>query len=243
MAIKAIIVDDEPLARDSVCMQLEAYSFVELAAECKNGREAIQAIRQYSPDLVFLDIKMPKMSGFDVIEAIGLHRSPVIIFLTAYDNFTLEAFKSRAAGYLLKPIDPEDFALTLDNAKVLIEQRALSQHAITESAPQVLAVKHSAAIQLLPFNEIDWIEAYGDYAKVHLADNCHLHNASLTALEQKLASAGFCRTHRSALVNSHKIVSIEPLLKGDYQIYLLSGKTVKLSRHYREALFQRINLI
>jgi two-component system, LytTR family, response regulator len=252
--IRALIVDDEPLAREGIHMRLKQAPDVDVIGECGNGREAVALIRREVPDLVFLDIQMPRMDGFGVIEAIGVKRMPQVIFVTAYDEHALRAFEVSALDYLLKPIDGARFIEALERARNRI--RGNNLEAISERLQQMmvslkagrtylerLSIKSgkSGRIIFLDVGEIDWIEAADNYVQVHAGRESHLLHATMNSLESKLDPDKFLRVHRSAIVNLGRIKELHPLFHGEYQIILRDGAQLTSGRGYRENLQKLLN--
>jgi two-component system LytT family response regulator len=251
MSIKTIIVDDVELARERINMLLDDIE-IEVVAECENGREAIEAIRDLKPDLVFLDVQMPKISGFEVIETIGAEKMPTVIFVTAYDEFALRAFEVNAIDYLLKPFDEERLAKAVARAKREIKKqeppdgieeklRNLLKEVKTE--PQYLRripVKTSRGTTLVLTEEIDWVASSGHYLELHAGRETHLIREKLSQLETKLDPKDFMRIHRSTIVNLDRIKSFHPLFNGDQIIILKDGRELNLSRTYYDKLIMRI---
>jgi two-component system LytT family response regulator len=225
---------------------------IEVVAECENGREAIEAIRDLKPDLVFLDVQMPKISGFEVIETIGAEKMPTVIFVTAYDEFALRAFEVNAIDYLLKPFDEERLAKAVARAKREIKKqeppdgieeklRNLLKEVKTE--PQYLRripVKTSRGTTLVLTEEIDWVASSGHYLELHAGRETHLIREKLSQLETKLDPKDFMRIHRSTIVNLDRIKSFHPLFNGDQIIILKDGRELNLSRTYYDKLIMRI---
>lgn len=250
MTYRTLIVDDEDYARDIVRSLLKTDPDITLVGECSNGTEAIAAIEAEKPDIVFLDIQMPEVNGFEVIErASGLYQ-PHYIFTTAYDEFAPKAFEVNAIDYLLKPFDDDRFFQALNRAK---EKAAIP--ASTELKKSIAAllkahqqnqanylkrisVKTGGKIHFIAVEDIEWIEADNQYVKIHTANRHHTHRASLTELETTLDPATFMRIHRSAIVNIHSITSLEPHFRGDFMVNLQSGTKVKLAHTRKEALRQ-----
>ena len=258
--IRALIVDDDLLAHKVLRAMLKDDPEIEIIAECRKGREAVQIIREQSPDIVFLDIQMPKMDGFQVVEEVGIERMPVTVFVTAYDKHALRAFEAHALDYLLKPFDHERFSATLERAKTFVRQQKLGE--ISESLLAVLqdmklkniesppdknraahkepidrvVIKSGERIYFLKTEEIDWIEGAGDYLNLHSASCTHLIRETMGAFYAKLDFKKFLRIHRSTIVNIERIKDIQPLFKGDYVITLTSGIRLKASRGYRREL-------
>ena len=221
--IKTLIVDDEPLARRNLRVLLEKDPQIEILDECRNGREAVKAINTLSPDLIFLDIQMPEMDGFDVLERAGPEHIQAIIFVTAFDQYALKAFDVHALDYLLKPFDDERFANALQRAKSQIEARQV--HRLTQRLFDLLEdreikrkdtlqqknyltrlmIKVSGRVTLLKVDELDFIEADGNYAKLHVGPKAHLLREKMHDLEERLDPAKFVRIHRSVIVNLDRI--------------------------------------
>jgi two-component system LytT family response regulator len=250
MTIRALIVDDEPLAREGVAIALRQHADVEIVGESEDGPSAVSAIRELTPDLVFLDIRMPGLDGFGVINEIGTDRMPLVIFLTAYDEHALRAFRVNAIDYLLKPIDSKELDQSLDRARRQIEQRA---HAAWHSDLRALVssmvreqhgveserilVRTGGRVRVIDPNEIDWIEASGDYVSVHVQRNAHLVRESLRNMEQRLARFGFFRIHRSVLVKLGCVRELIAKDSGDHELILRDGTRLRVSRSYRDALY------
>jgi len=249
--LRALIVDDEPLARERVASLLAAEPDMEIAGQCRDGREAIEAILHLNPDIVFLDIQMPGADGFEVIKAVGPDRMPIVIFVTAYDQHALRAFEVRALDYLLKPFDRERFQETLGRARSQIEGResgdlgrrllALVQD-IRPGSPKTerLVVKSGGKLFFLRTDEIDWIEASGNYVRVHVGNDSHLLRETMASLEAKLDPNVFFRIHRSRIVNMERIKEMQPWFNGEYVVMLTTGVRLTLSRGYREKLQERL---
>lgn len=258
MPIRILIVDDEPLAREGVALQLRKEQDVEIVGECENGTEAIRAIKALRPDLVFLDIRMPKISGFDVIEKVGTAEMPLVIFLTAYDEYAIEAFRRNALDYLLKPLDKAIFRESLEKARRQIDndRRAANSEKLDKllaslSAPQPqpsaplpprIAVKLAGQVHFLQPGELHWVESEGDYVNVHTASKSHLVRESMQSMERRLEPYGFLRIHRSAIVNLDRITRLVTTESGDYEVQMADGLTLKVGRNYREALFARVRV-
>jgi two-component system LytT family response regulator len=242
--LRVLIVDDEPIAREGVRVQLQKYSSVEISGEAGNGLEAVEAIRELTPDIVFLDVQMPGMNGFEVLQAVGTNNLPAVVLVTAYDKYALQAFEINAIDYLLKPFDAERFGRAFARAKREIEKQrveALNQklQTLLETVlPQKkflerLVVKSSGRIFFLPVAEIDWIEAADNYARLHVGRESHLIRETLSSLEARLDPENFLRVRHSAIVNVKHIKELHPLFKGEYEIVLQSGAKLATSRRYR----------
>jgi two-component system LytT family response regulator len=229
--IRAMIVDDEPLARTNLRVLLRRHSDIEIAGESGSGPEALEEIRRVKPDLVFLDVQMPECDGFDVLEMLGGDVPPAVIFVTAYDKYALRAFEAGALDYLLKPFDDARFDRALSRARNQIEN-----HRSASPKPKCLAVKSSGQIVFLKLAEIDWIEAADYYACLHVGNKTHLLRRSMSELEQDLDPAVFCRIHRSAIVNLARVRAIELNRHGEYDVLLDNGTALPISRRYRKQL-------
>jgi len=242
--LRVLIVDDEPIARRGIRQGLEAHPQVEVAGECGNGLEAVEAIRDQAPDLVFLDVQMPEMDGFEVIEEIGVDRMPAVIFVTAYDKYALRAFDVHAVDYLLKPFDEERFARALDHARSRIEKKTLgeelrgllSEHFAGRKHLERLVVKSGGRIFFLDVAEIEWIEAADNYAELHAGKQVHLVRHTLASLEAKLDPDRFVRIRHSTIVNVRRVKELRPASSGEYEVVLLSGAVLESSRRYRKRL-------
>ena len=249
MKTRTLIVDDEPLARERLRQLLAEQPEIELVGECADGREAVDAIQKQSPDLIFLDIQMPELNGFEVLEAISAEPMPVIVFVTAHDKFALRAFEVHAVDYLLKPFDRERFGSALRRALQQVKHRedparAEAQAAVltevqTRAKPiDRLAVKSGGRIRILRTADIVWIESAHNYIEIHEDKQSHLLRDTISAIEQKLPPDKFVRISRSTIVNVEKIKELEPLFYGEYTVTLHNGKRVTLSRRYRHKLPQ-----
>ncbi|MGH7456621.1 MAG: LytR/AlgR family response regulator transcription factor, partial [bacterium] len=246
--IRVLIVDDEPIAREGLRTLLSAERNVEIIGECRNGREAVQAIRVQAPDLVFLDVQMPKMNGLEVIEQIGVVQMPAVVFVTAYDQYALQAFEINAMDYLLKPFDEERFQKTLQRAGKHFQQQnaqnlqqrlaAVLDHFGNDQPkrPKRFVVKSAGRIFFVNVDEIDWIAAAGNYVQLHVGPQSHLLRQTMDAIEAMLDAEKFLRIRRSAIVHVERIKELKPLSKGEYQIILRDGTQLASSRRYRAKL-------
>lgn len=251
--IRTLIVDDEPLARQNLRLLLTDDPEIEIIGECGSGQEAVQFIEAQSPDLLFLDIQMPEMNGFDVLKRINTERIPAIIFVTAFDQYALKAFEVHALDYLMKPFTDARFEQALRQAKAQIEQREINKlsrklfallkdHETTaRDAPLVragyltrLMIKSASRVFFLKADEIDWIGADDYYVKLHVGRKAHLLRETMNELETKLDPEKFLRIHRSTIVNIDRIKEMHPHFNGDYVILLHDGTELKLSRSRRE---------
>ena len=249
--IRALIVDDEPLARERLANLLQPLEDIEIVGQCRDGEEAITSIVDLTPDLVFLDVQMPHMNGFDVIEAVGSERMPLVIFVTAYDQHALRAFQVRALDYLLKPFDRERFADALQRARKAIERNETGDLGrrllalvkdLRKDQPRAerLVVKSGGRLFFLRADEIDWVEAAGNYVRLHVGTTAHLLRETMNAIEGRLDPEKFFRIHRSRIVNMERIQEMQPWLNGEYAVVLRTGTRLTLSRGYREKLQERL---
>ena len=239
--IRTLIVDDEPLARERLAALLRPREDIEVVGECRDGEDAVLAIHDLAPDLVFLDIQMPGMSGFDVIDAIGTDRMPLIVFVTAYDQHALRAFEVRALDYLLKPFDRERFTDALQRARAQLERdesgdigrRLLAMvKDMRRDQPRSdrLVVKSGGRLFFLRTDEIDWVEASGNYVRLHVGGASHLLRETMKGIEGKLDGDRFIRIHRSTIVNTDRIKELHPLFHGEYAVILRDGTRLTASR-------------
>jgi len=239
MKIRALIVDDEPLARRGVRARLEQQQDVEVAGECGNGREAVAAIRRQQPDLVFLDLQMPGLDGFGVVKQVGPEKMPMVIFVTAHDEHAIRAFEVEAIDYLLKPIDDERFRRALDRARTRLGERSdgsLGRRLaglLGGQAAQRIAVRDRGRILLIGAKEIDSVEAEGDYASIRVGEKTYLVRETMAAMEGRLGS-GFVRIHRSVIVNAARIRELRPQASGEFVVVLQSGLELPASRGYAD---------
>jgi len=243
MSIQALIVDDEPLARRAIRRLLAKRADVEVIAECGDGESAIHTIREAKPDLVFLDIQMPEMDGFQVLSNVGASEMPVTIFVTAYDRFALQAFDANAIDYLLKPVSRGRFERALDRAQQRIAgklaanddvRRVLASLQRLAVAPRYLdrlAIPGNGRLRFIATENIDWIEAEGNYVRVHVGKHVHEFRETLTELEGKLSPACFLRIHRSTIVNIHRIREIQTWFHGYHRVVLEDGTELRMSRY------------
>jgi two-component system LytT family response regulator len=245
--MKILIVDDEQLARELVREMLKSKRDIESIIEARNGREAVALIRAEAPDIVFLDIQMPDMDGFEVLEALSIKellRIPAVIFVTAYDQYALQAFEYHALDYLLKPFDRERFTTTLNRAKEIILRREGNEHQqqILKMMEQLktvpdylewLTIKKNERILMLRVEDIHWIEAQGNYVSLKFENASHLLREKMDSLEAQLNPKTFVRIHRSTIVNASRIKELQIWTPGEYRVLMQGGKTFTLSRGYR----------
>ena len=227
-AIRALIVDDEPLARTNLKVLLRRHPQIQIVGEPGSGLEALSEIRRTKPDLVFLDVQMPECDGFDVLEMLGGDVPSAVIFVTAYDQYALRAFEAGALDYLLKPFDDTRFERALSRAHDKIQH-----HQSASPKPERLAVKTAGQILFLKPADIDWIEAADYYSGLHVGDKTHLLRRSMSELEQDLDPNVFCRIHRSAIVNLARVRALQSNRNGEYEVLLLNGTTLPISRRCR----------
>ena len=269
--IRTLIVDDEPLAREGIRGLLEKDADIEIVGEAANGADAVVAVRSLMPDLVFLDVQMPELNGFEVLERLGPYRVPVVIFVTAFDEYALGAFEVHALDYLLKPFDDERFERALDHAKQRLRQNkaqeltdrmmALVQDykspaeaagtgaagdigSVESATPQYvrrLAIRSAGRVQFLKTEEIDWVEAADYYVKLHVGDESHLLRETMGNLEQRLDPGQFLRIHRSTIVNLDRVKELRADGGGEYSVYLRDETRLRLSRGRKDRLQTMLN--
>jgi two-component system, LytTR family, response regulator len=264
VSLKVIVVDDEPLARRRILRLLRSEPGFEVVRECASGQEAIDAIRGEPPDIVFLDVQMPEVDGFDVLAAVGPERMPAVIFVTAYDQYAIRAFEVHALDYLLKPFDADRFRSALQRAKSHIdraaqnhqserflallehltaEQRELEERVSRSAGGRYvdrLMIKSGGRMFFAKVSEIDWIEAAGNYVRLHFGREAHLVRETMASLEAKLDPAQFLRIHRSTIVNLDRVKEMQPWFSGEYTVILRDGTQLRLSRGYRDKLEERL---
>jgi two-component system LytT family response regulator len=260
MPIRALIVDDEPLARTGVRQLLESVEDVRIVGEAGDGPEAVRQIQEEAPGLVFLDVQMPEMSGLEVVREVGVDQMPLTIFVTAYDEYALEAFDAHALDYLLKPIDEDRFAEALDRARTQLQRAeaedlsdrlraVLDQYAETEGADsnangntdsgdeaalERFTVRSRKRIYFVDADDVQWIESEGDYVALCDGEDKHLIRATMKELTDRLDPDRFLRVHRSYIVNTNYVTELRPLDHGTYRLIMACGTPLKTSRGYRE---------
>lgn len=258
--LTAIVVDDESLARKGLSMRLAEFDAIEVVRECSNGREALSAVTELQPDLMFLDIQMPGMSGFDVISKLQQEMMPLIIFVTAFDQYAIDAFDVHAVDYLLKPIDEDRLLAAVNRARehathentITEKQRLLeliisitgksetsithllNDHTFSRSLPDRIAIKDGDETTLVKIEDIDWIDAAGDYMCIHARGETHIMRITMKELEQQLDPSIFQRVHRSTVVNLDRVVKVCRHINGEYILTLSNGTSVKMSRSYKD---------
>lgn len=244
MNTKVLVVDDEPLARQRILDLLKSEADLEVIGEARNGVEALEKIQSMKPDLVFLDVQMPEVDGFGVIEALGADEMPHVIFVTAYDQYALQAFEVNALDYLLKPFDQERFYLALSRAR---EHLGREDAPIADQIRQLLVdvkpeeehtdrliIKSEGRIFFIKTEDINWIEAAGNYVTLHVGQEEFLMRETMAGMEAKLDPKQFIRIHRSHIVNIESIKEIKPWFNGEYHVDLKDGTQLTLSRKYRQ---------
>ena len=260
--IRALIVDDESLSRRGLLIRLQGAADIEVVGEAANGRTALDAIRRHQPDIVFLDIEMPGMTGLDVVSQLPTESMPLVVFVTAFDRYAIQAFEARAVDYLLKPVDEERFADALEHIRQQIQQRKaadqrdrlvqlmadlrgssdwpseLGDLRPDSSSPggiaPALAIRQGREIVRLPLPTIDWIDAAGDYMCVHASGQTHILRGTMKSLEDALDPAIFQRVHRSTIVNLSRVERVRPHMNGEFFLILAGGHEIKLSRTFRD---------
>jgi two-component system LytT family response regulator len=259
--IRALIVDDEPLSRRGLLIRLQDTPDIEVVGEAAGGRAALEAIRGHQPDVVFLDIEMPGMSGLDVVSQLPTETMPLVVFVTAFDRYAIKAFEARAVDYLLKPVDEERLAGTLEHIRELLGQRQAGDQRdrlvqlmadlrgsgewpieVADLRPgeahqagitSVLTVRHGREIARVPLETIDWIDAAGDYMCVHAAGQTYILRGTMKSLEDALDPAIFQRVHRSTIVNLGRVERMRPHMNGEFFLILGGGHEIKMSRTFR----------
>jgi two-component system LytT family response regulator len=247
--VRALIVDDEPLARQRLRTLLKGESDIDIVGECSDGHEAVAAVRELKPDLLFLDVQMPVLDGFGVLEVLGPEQLPAVIFVTAYDLYAIRAFEVNALDYLLKPFDRDRFRKALSRAREQITKESSSSGeqlgALLDEVQTArggrhtlerLVIKSGGRVFFLRAEEIDWIEAAGNYLRLHVGNDMHLLRDTMNNLEARLHPDKFLRIHRSTMVNLERVKELQPWFHGDYKVILLDGTELTLSRSYRPKL-------
>ena len=237
MSLRVLIVDDEPLARAGVRARLGAHADVSVMGEYGDGASALEFLRSQSPDLLFIDVEMPGLSGLEVLEALAPEQRPLTVLLTAYEQFALRAFELRALDYLLKPVDDERFDDALDRVRdTLALHRGEAAGAQTSRHAMRFEVRLGHRVQLVHADEIDWIEAQGDYAGLHVRAHMHLVREPLQRLVGRLDPTRFVRIHRSTIVRLDRVAEMQPLSNRDHLLRLRDGTVLRASRTYVDAL-------
>ena len=246
--IRVLVVDDEPLAREKIRGMAADDAELRVVGECSNGAEAIEAIQTLRPDLLLLDVQMPELGGFDVLEALAREEHvPAVIFVTAYDHYAVRAFEVHALDYLLKPFDRERFQAAIERAKRQLRRdngapidarilRLLEQISEQPRYSERLVVKSGGRVFFLNTDEIDWVEAEGNYVNIHAGKKAYLLRETISGLESQLDPKEFVRIHRSAIANINRIKELQPWSHGEYHVILQDGTQLTLSRSYRDKL-------
>lgn len=248
MKHSVLVVDDEPLARRGVLLRLQSHCDLEVVGECSNGQDAIHFITNNKPDLVFLDIQMPIMNGIEVMRSLKPEALPFAIFLTAFDQYMMRAFEVHAIDYLLKPVDDARFNASLNHARRILGRQQTAAHnrrlqAVFDKKPapvrapfRRLAIRIGKLVRFVSIDDIDWIEAQGDYAEIHVGARTHLIRESLNALAERLDPEDFLRIHRSAIVRLNRIARVVSLPNRDCTVTLQNGTLLRVSRSYSDHL-------
>ena len=272
LRISTVIVDDEPLARKGLSLRLAEFDNIDIVAECKNGIEAVTLIPQVRPDLVFLDIQMPGLNGFQVIHKLQELKQPIplIVFVTAFDSYAIKAFDIHALDYILKPVDGRRLKDAVDKALLTLEREqqdgdsqklarlvadftgddceeifrklASGENIATSPYPDILAIKDGSEVTRVAVNAIQWIDAAGDYMCVHTKEQTHIMRRTMKELENDLDPQKFIRTHRSAIVNINFVRKMVSHISGEYHLILDNGTELKVSRSYRDRVKEMIKL-
>jgi two-component system, LytTR family, response regulator len=232
--IRALVVDDEAPARSNLKILLQRDPDIECIEECGSGAEAVTEILEQRPDLVFLDVQMPECGGFEVLNRLQGEQLPVIVFVTAYDEYALRAFDAGALDYLLKPFDDARFRLAMSRAKL-----KLAAGEIPQEKPRLI-VRGVGGVAYVPIEDIDWVEAADYYVCLHVGPKSHLLRQSMAELELNLDPHIFCRIHRSSIVNLRRVAKLAVDAAGDYEVILDSGRRLRLSRRFRKAVQERM---
>jgi two-component system, LytTR family, response regulator len=250
-AIRAVVVDDQPLARERLVGLLALESDIDLAGVCATGRDGVAVIREVRPDLVFLDMQMPELDGLGVVEAVGIDRMPLTIFVTAFDEYAVRAFEAQAIDYLLKPFARPRFQQALDRARRHLERHRRAElsgqllsvvatlRARAEPGPRLM-VKSGGRVVFVDVDSIDWAEAEGNYARLHAGTETYLLRQTMVDLLARLGPERFARIHRSRLVNVARVAELRVAGGGDYDVVLHSGLRLGLSRSFRDDLQHRL---
>ncbi len=262
LSLTALVVDDEKLAREGLALRLEALRSVDILEQCENGRAALRAITAYEPDVVFLDIQMPGISGFDLISQIQGDAMPMVVFVTAFDAFAIDAFQVHAVDYLLKPVEQDRLQAAVDRClerkvgrtasadkhrllEMMVSLSGKSEDAIRnllladhvpENKINRLAIKDGSSTSFVSIRDIDWIDAAGDYMCVHVGNQTHIMRTTMKELESRLDASVFQRVHRSTIVNLQRVEKVSSHMNGEYYLTLIGGSTLKMSRSYKNKI-------
>jgi two-component system, LytTR family, response regulator len=239
--LRAVIVDDEPLPRERIATLLSAHPDIEIVAQCGDGAEAVRVIGDSQPDLLFLDIQMPELDGFEVLEALGSDRLPAVIFVTAFDEYAVRAFEVSAIDYLLKPIDPARFEQALGRAMQRMTASAeasgelqafLNRWRAQRGFAARFVIRSGGKLSFVRPQDVDWIDAAGNYVRLHSGGRQHLLRETMKSIEGRLDPDQFVRVHRSAIVNIDRVVSLEPYFHGEYVVVMRDGSKLTSSRSH-----------
>lgn len=255
--IRTILVDDEPLGRERLRTLLAEADDFEVIAECADGREAIEAIAEHEPELVFLDVQMPEVDGFDVLQRVGPDAMPEVVFVTAHEQYTLDAFRVHALDFVLKPIDPERLeaaveharerivrgrrAALVDGLRGLLGEIAELEADTGQRRARRITVRKGDTIRFVALDELDWLEAARNYVRLHVGENSYLVRSTLKGLLRSLDDRRFLRIHRSAAVNLERVGELRPLPGGDYAVTLRNGERLRASRTYADDLLRLVH--
>ncbi|HHP7239956.1 LytR/AlgR family response regulator transcription factor [Longibacter sp.] len=264
MSLRAFVIDDEPLAREGLELRLDDLDAVEVDGSFGRARAALDALRADPPDLLFLDVQMPGLDGFEMLDELAPSERPVFIFVTAYDEYAVRAFEERAVDYLLKPVDVDRLASAVEQARKQIRQQQFAELGPTlrglldtlddpsaSDAPAPsdsdaaasrdwIAVRTRGRVIMVRPDEIDYVEGAGDYVELHVGDDTHLHRETMAAIEERLVPHGFQRIHRSTIINLDRVRALDTDRHGAYHVCLEGGLRLKLSRSYRDAFEEAI---
>jgi two-component system LytT family response regulator len=251
MKIRTLIVDDEPLARKRIKRLLIEEPDIEIIGECASGREAIERIQDTSPDLLFLDIQMPEIGGFEVLEALGGGKMPLIIFVTAYDQHALQAFEVHALDYLLKPFRQERFKAAVEHALTQLRESGAPESESYAGLAELIGklqtgqnhlsrfmVKSSNRVVVVKASEVDWMESASNYVVLHAGEQTHIVRQTIQSLEERLCPKTFLRISRSVIVNLERVQELQPMAKGEYVVLLANGQKLTMTRGIRD--FQKV---
>jgi two-component system LytT family response regulator len=254
MPLHAFVVDDEPLAREGLELRLEALDDIVVAGSFGRARPALESLRDDPPDVLFLDVQMPGLNGFDMLGELAPSERPVVIFVTAYDEYAVRAFEERAVDYLLKPVGEDRLADAVAEARTRIRQEQIDELGPKlrglldtldtpdrdDESPDRIAVRTRGRVIMVRPDEIDYVEGAGDYVELHVGDDTHLHRETMADIEERLVPHGFQRIHRSTIVNLDRVRALDTDRHGAYYVCLDDGPRLKLSRSYREAFEEAI---
>jgi two-component system LytT family response regulator len=240
--MRVLVVDDEPTARRRIVRLLSEMPGVAIVGECGSSRDALQAIRAQAPDMIFLDIAMPGLDGLSLAKRLAGYDGPLVVFVTAYDEHALEAFRIHATDYVLKPLDRGRLRDALEHARLIVRRVRTERSGVSVVTPENgsympsamrLAVRDGYRTQVLPLADVLWVESFGNYARVYTTVSRYTHRATMASLAEQLGPLGFARIHRTAIVNSARVVRLQPRRNGQYEVLLDTGLRLRVSRTYR----------